>query len=76
MTTETTHVPGISCAHCTQTIEREMMEVEGMKRVSADLDSKRVTFSYDAPATPAKIHAAMEEIGYGVVDGLGTNRSA
>ncbi|MDQ4079044.1 MAG: heavy-metal-associated domain-containing protein [Chloroflexota bacterium] len=76
MTTETVHVPDIACAHCTRTIEREMMELEGMRRVSADLDSKRVTFTYEAPLTPAKIHAAMEEIGYPVIEGLGTNRSA
>lgn len=76
MITETTHVPGISCDHCTATIEREMMEVEGMKQVRADLESKRVTFSYEAPATPAKIHAAMGEIGYPVTEGLGTHRSA
>jgi copper chaperone CopZ len=58
------------------TIEREMMELEGMKQVKADLEARRVTFTYDAPATPAKIHALMEEIGYPVVDGLGSNRSA
>ena len=76
MTTETVHVPGISCAHCTRTIEREMMELEGMQGVKADLDSRRVTFTYEAPATPAKIKALMEEIGYPVVEGLGTHRSA
>jgi copper chaperone CopZ len=76
MTTEIAHVPDISCAHCGQTIEREMMELEGMHKVSADVEARRVTFSYEAPATPAKIHALMGEIGYPVTEGLGTNRSA
>ena len=76
MTTETVHVPGISCAHCTRTIEREMMDLDGMEAVKADLDSQRVTFTYEAPATPTKIKVLMEEIGYPVVEGLGTNRSA
>lgn len=76
MTTETVHVPAISCVHCTRTIEREMMELEGMRQVRADLDSKRVTFSYEAPATPAKIKAQMDELGYPVIEDLGTNRSA
>lgn len=76
LVTETAHVPGISCEHCTRTIEREMMELEGMEQVRADLDNRRVTFTYHAPATPAKIHHLMEEIGYPVADGLGTHRSA
>ncbi|MGH2544098.1 MAG: heavy-metal-associated domain-containing protein [Ardenticatenaceae bacterium] len=76
MTTETVHVPGISCDHCVGTIEREMMELEGMQKVKADLDARRVTFTYDAPATPAKIHALMGQIGYPVTEGLGTHRSA
>lgn len=76
MTTETTHVPGISCAHCVSTIEREIGEMEGVTRVEADLESKRVVFTYDAPATPAKIKHLMEEIGYPVVEGLGSQRSA
>ena len=76
MTTEITHVPGISCAHCVKTIEREIGELEGVESVSADLESKRVTFRYEAPATPPKLKAAMEEIGYPVVEGLGSNRSA
>jgi copper chaperone CopZ len=76
MSTETVHVPGISCAHCKSTIEREMMELEGMQRVVVDLEPRRVTFTYDAPATPAKIKAEMDELGYPVAEGLGTNRSA
>ena len=74
MTTETVHVPGISCAHCKSTIEREMMELEGMQRVVVDLEPRRVTFTYDAPATPAKIMAEMGEIGYPVAEGLSTNQ--
>lgn len=76
MTTETTHVPAISCDHCKRTIEREMMELEGMSQVLVDVPARRVTFTYEAPATPAKIKAQMEDIGYPVVEGLGTHRSA
>ena len=68
MMTETVYVPDISCAHCTQTIEREMMDLGGMKRVTAELGSKRVTFTYEAPATVIAIEAEMEEIGYSVPD--------
>lgn len=69
MITETVHVPAISCAHCTRTIEREMGELAGMKQVRADLDSRRVTFTYEPPVTPAQIQAQMAEIGYPVADG-------
>lgn len=74
MTTETVHVPGISCAHCKSAIEREMMELEGMQRVVVDLEPRRVTFTYDAPTTPAKIKVEMDEIGYPIAQGLGTNQ--
>ena len=76
MSTETVDVPGISCAHCKSTIEREMMELEGMQRVVVDFEPRRVTFTYDAPATPARIKAEMAEIGYPVAQGLGTDRAA
>jgi copper chaperone len=76
MTTEVVHVPGISCDHCKSTIERELMEVDGMQQVVVDVAPRRVTFTYDAPATPAKIKAQMDEIGYPVVESLGSNRSA
>ena len=70
MMTETVYVPDISCTHCTRTIEREMMELPGMKRVTAVPGSKRVTFTYRSPATPATIEAEMEEIGYPVAERL------
>ncbi len=76
MSTETVHVPGISSALCKSTIEREMMELQGMQRVVVDLEPRRVTFTYDVPATPAKIKAGMNEIGYPVAQGLGADRAA
>jgi copper chaperone CopZ len=76
MSTETVYVPGISSALCKSTIEREMMELEGMRRVVVDLEPRRVTFTCDAPATPAKIRAVMNEIGYPVAQGLDTSRVA
>lgn len=76
MTTETVHVPAISCDHCKSTIERELMDMDGMRQVVVDVAPRRVTFTYDAPATPATITAQMDEIGYPVVEGLDTNRPA
>ena len=64
MTTKTYVVPNISCEHCTHTIESELSEVAGVQRVQADQTSKQVTVDFDAPATPEKIEAMLEEINY------------
>lgn len=64
MITETVYVPTISCADCTRTIEREMAKLVGMKQVRADLDSRRVTFTYEPPLSPGQLQAWMAEIGY------------
>lgn len=66
MMTETFFAPGISCAHCKATIEREMMELKGVRVVDVDVDSRRVTLTFDAPATSERVLAEMEEIGYPV----------
>ena len=65
MTTETYYVPDISCNHCLMTIEREVKEdVEGVQDVQADVDTQRVTVTYESPASHDSIAAFMEEIGY------------
>lgn len=66
MTTEVLLAPGISCGHCKATIERELKELPGVKQVDADVDTKRVTVSYEPPATDEAIRALMDEIGYPV----------
>lgn len=64
MTTKTVVVPGISCSHCTHTIESELAEVKGVQSVKADLASKKVTIAFDAPATWDQIVETLEEINY------------
>lgn len=65
MTTETYYVPNISCDHCVLTIERELpQELERILTVTADQETKRVTVSYEAPASAEAIAAVMEELGY------------
>lgn len=69
MTTETYYVPNISCNHCVMTIEREVKEeVAGVREVAADVDTRRVTVSYEPPATAEAIAAFMEEIGYPIAE--------
>lgn len=62
MTTKTFTVPNISCGHCTNTIEMEVGELEGVRRVSAEETSKQVTVEWEEPATWEQIKATLEEI--------------
>ena len=64
MTTVTYSVPAISCGHCTHTIETEVADLQGVQSVKAEIDTKKVTITFDAPADEAKIKALLAEINY------------
>lgn len=64
MTTKTFVVPNISCGHCTQTIESELGELDGVRNVSADVDSKNVTVEWGDPATWEQIESLLQEIDF------------
>jgi copper chaperone len=64
MATVTYNVPGIHCMHCTHTIEMEVGELNGVKSVKAELDSKNVTINFDVPASEEQIKARLTEIEY------------
>lgn len=64
MTTVTYTVPAISCGHCTHTIETEVGDMQGVLSVKAEQDSKKVTITFDAPASEEKIKALLAEINY------------
>lgn len=62
----TFNVPEISCEHCRKSIEGEVSPLDGVQRVSVDLDAKQVTVE----GTPARdaVVAAIDRAGYEVVD--------
>jgi copper chaperone len=64
MNTVTYTVPAISCGHCTHTIETEVSELPGVQSVKAEIDSKKVVITFDAPADEQKIKALLAEINY------------
>jgi copper chaperone len=64
MTTVTYTVPAISCGHCTHTIETEVSDLQGVQSVKAEIDSKKVTITFDAPANEQTIKALLAEINY------------
>ena len=46
MSTVSFEVPGISCGHCTHTIQTEVGELEGVKSVQASQSERRVTVEF------------------------------
>ena len=64
MTTVTYSVPAIHCMHCTHTIEMEVGELEGVTSVKADMNTKDVVITFEAPADEEKIKALLTEIEY------------
>ncbi len=66
MKTVTYSVPAIHCGHCVQTIETELQELAGVRKVVASLEPKQVTVEYEAPATESQIEALLAEIHYPV----------
>ncbi len=64
MTTVTYTVPAISCGHCTHTIETEVSELKGVQSVKAEVESKKVTITFESPATEESIKALLAEINY------------
>jgi copper chaperone CopZ len=64
MTVVTYNVPNISCGHCVHTIQTELADVPGIRRVQADQTSQRVEVEFDPPATDASVRQALAEIDY------------
>ena len=64
MQTKTFKVPNISCGHCVHTIQNEVSELTGVKKVEALQDTKMVTVEWEAPQTWDNIKALLTEINY------------
>jgi copper chaperone len=57
-------VQKINCGHCVMAIKRELEELEGIKKVEGDPESKEVRVEWDAPATLEQIKSTLREINY------------
>ena len=69
MTTVTYSIPAMHCGHCIHTVEMEVGELQGVQSVKADLDTKKVQITFDAPASEEEIKTLLAEIEY-PVEGL------
>jgi copper chaperone len=63
---QTYSVPGISCGHCKDAIEREVGALAEVSRVEVDVEARRVTV--EGPASAEAVRAAIDEAGYEVAD--------
>lgn len=64
METKDLKVPNISCGHCVMTIKNELSEIQGVKSVQGDENTKQVTVDYEAPADLDQIREKLKEINY------------
>ena len=64
MAQEKLNVPNISCGHCVSAIESELTEMDGVRSVKADAETKTVVVQWDTPATIEQIRATLTEINY------------
>lgn len=64
MEKQTLLIPNITCGHCVMSIKNELSELEGVKMVVGDPESKRVTVEWETPATIEGIKNALKEMNY------------
>jgi copper chaperone len=64
MEKKTFAIPRISCNHCVMTIKNELSEIEGVKNVEGQAETKTIAVTWDAPATLEKIKKTLDEINY------------
>ena len=65
---KTFSVPNIGCDGCVRTIQNEVAEVPGVRKVIADLGTKTVVVEWEEPATRASVEARLREIDYPAVE--------
>lgn len=59
------NIPNINCGHCTSIIERELIDLESVHSVKAEIKSKQVTVEWeDSLLSWDQIADLLREIGY------------
>jgi copper chaperone len=67
MTTTRSDVPGITCDHCRNTIDRAVRPLPGVHGVHVDVPAKSVTVEHDVDAAPyVTLAEVIEDEGYDV----------
>jgi copper chaperone len=66
MEKKTFTIENISCGHCVMSIKNELGEMAGILSVDGNIDTKRITVEWEAPASLDTIKAKLKEINYPV----------
>lgn len=64
--TATFTVSGMTCGHCVNSVEEEVLEIPGVSSVEVELESGRLVVVSPDPVDPAAVRAAVDEAGYTV----------
>ena len=64
MEKRTLSIPNISCGHCVMSIKTELSEIEGVRSVEGDPDTKSIAVEWDEPATLEMLKDRLNEINY------------
>ena len=64
MESKTFSIPNISCGHCVGSIKNELSELDGVKTVEGNPESKSVTVEWESPVILDKIVETLKEINY------------
>ena len=56
-------ITGMTCAACSAHVEKAASAVKGVEQVNVSLMMNNMTVTYEAPATPQAICAAVEAAG-------------
>lgn len=61
---KTLTVDGMTCHHCEMTVEKAVMEVEGVKAAKADHSNKTVEVQYKNELNLDQVKDNIEKVGY------------
>ncbi len=67
MTHQVIQVDGMTCGHCVETVTQAVRSLQGIQKVTVDLDKKQVVLDYDEQKIGlAGISAKITEVGFEV----------
>ena len=63
------NVDGMSCSHCAKKIENSLKEIDGVVKVSVNLDKKEVIITSKFEIDTNLLRKKIEDLGYKYLDG-------
>ncbi len=65
--TKRIHIDGMSCGHCSASVEKALWALAGVREVSVDLAAKMATVQVDETVTNDALAKAVTDSGYTVI---------